>query len=137
VFRADANLVQLIARRVLIPSGPLIASVAIGASGAVSESTVGVLVALAMVWFFCALILVPALLFKDDPSPGPSTDDGGGRHGPDEPPDSDPDPGGIPLPDAEQSQQRVRDHVRRRRPWLRRRTAQEPDPARRAPIGPD
>ena len=64
--------------------------------------------------------------------PGPSdSDDGGGGGGsgprePDAPPDA--PRGGIPLPDAEQSRERVRDHDRPGRRRLRpRRPAREPD----------
>lgn len=65
--------------------------------------------------------------------PGPSDGDDGGGWGPRRPL-SPPDPprGGIPLPDAEQSRQRVRDHDRPARRRLRR----GPDraPARTVPL---
>ena len=111
----------------LVPSGPLILAVALGSSGALPEPVAQLLALLAMVWFFCALILVPALLFRPDSSPGSSTDEDGGGSRPPEPPSRDPGPGGIPLPDAEQSSERVRDHVRRKRPWPRRRPVREPE----------
>jgi hypothetical protein len=109
-----------------VPSGPLIVMTALGSVGVVSESLARGLLLVSMAWFFCALILVPALLFRPDASPGSSTDeDPGGGGGPQGPPSRDPDPGGIPLPDAEQSRERVRDHVRPRRRWLRRRAVRE------------
>jgi hypothetical protein len=62
-----------------------------------------------------ALILVPILLYRPaGPPPGPSgDDDGGARPEPSPPAPPRPD-GGIPLPDAEQSRTRVRDHSRPR-----------------------
>lgn len=85
------------------------------------------------------LMLVPALLFGNpDSSSGPSdSDDGGGGGPPPEPPAPPATPrGGIPLPDAEPSPRRMRDHaspgpirVRQRRPTHEPRRA--PAPARR------
>jgi hypothetical protein len=77
-----------------------------------------------------ALMLVPAFLFRGlGPSSGPSDGDGGGGGGgPDRPPEPPATPrGGLPLPDAEQSRVRLRDHDRPafRRP-ARRRPAREP-----------
>ncbi|MBV8945871.1 MAG: hypothetical protein JO286_12360 [Solirubrobacterales bacterium] len=129
MFRPDANLPMRLGRTVLIPFGPLIVVIALASSRELTESVAGPLLLIAMAWFFCSLILVPALLFRADAPPGSSTDeDGGGSGGPQEPPSRDPGPGGIPLPDAEQSSERVRDHVRRKRRWPRR-TAREPVPA--------
>ncbi|MBV9338293.1 MAG: hypothetical protein JO262_05020 [Solirubrobacterales bacterium] len=131
MFRPHASFPLRFARTVLVPSGPLIVAIGFGTSGALSESVAKLLLLLTMAWFFCSLILVPALLFRPEPSRGSSTDDdGGGSGGPREPPSRDPGPGGIPLPDAQQSSERVRDHVRRKRTWLRRRTAREPEPVR-------
>jgi len=69
------------------------------------------------------------------PPPGPSDSDdggGGGGLGPPEPTAPTGAPrGGIPLPDAEQSRERVRDHDRPKRRLLPRRPAREPD---RAPV---
>jgi hypothetical protein len=64
--------------------------------------------------------------------PGPSDyDDGGGGGGGSGPREPDAPPGvprsGIPLPDAEQSRERVRDHDRPRRRLRPRRPAREPD----------
>jgi hypothetical protein len=61
-----------------------------------------------------ALMFVPAFLFRGlGPSSGPSDGDGGGGGGPDPPPEPPTTPrGGIPLPDAQQSRVRVRDHNR-------------------------
>ena len=130
MFRPDANLPQRLARSVLVPFGPLIVVIALANLGALSESVGKLLFLVAMAWFFCSLVLVPALLFRAESSPGSSTDeDGGGSGGSRKPPSRGPGPGGIPLPDAEQSRERVRDHVRRPRRWPRRRTAREPEPA--------
>jgi hypothetical protein len=55
------------------------------------------------------LMLAPALLYR---RPGPSDDDGGPGRGPQPPPDP-PAPrprGDVPLPDAEPSRRRLRDH---------------------------
>jgi hypothetical protein len=84
------------------------------------------------------LMLVPALLFGNPGSSGPSDSDGGGGGGPPpEPPTPPAAPrGGIPLPDAEPSPRRVRDHaspgptrVPRRRPAHE--PTRSPVPARR------
>jgi hypothetical protein len=129
VFRPDASLRLRFARTVLVPFGPLIVAIVLGSLG-LAEPVALLLIRLAMAWFFCSLILVPALLFRAEPSPGSSTGEGGdGSGGPQGPPSRDPGPAGIPLPDAEQSSERVRDHVRRKRRWPRRRTAREPEPA--------
>ena len=127
MFRPQANLPRRIVRTVLVPSGPLILTVTIVNLGAISESLGQFILLLSMAWFFCSLILVPALLFRADSSPSSSSDDDGGGTGPPESPPPDPGAGGIPLPDAEQSSQRVRDHVRPKRRWLRRRPAREPE----------
>jgi len=79
-----------------------------------------------------ALMLAPALLYR---RPGPPDDDNGPGRGPQPPPEPPaPGPGGdVPLPDAEQSRRRLRDHrpavSALRRP---RRPAREPvrEPAR-------
>jgi hypothetical protein len=81
-----------------------------------------------------SLVVVPALLYRS-PSSG-SGDSGGGSDfgggsdpGPDPPPDPpDPPHGGIPLPDADQSAARLRDHSGGGRRWRKpRRAAREPD----------
>ena len=128
MFKASANVAQRIARTVLVPSGPLIAVIALGTNsrGTGSERAHGILIMLALVWFFCSLLLVPALVFREDSSPGASADDDGGHGGPPEPPARGPDRGGWPLPDAEQARERVRDHVRPQRQWLKRRASREP-----------
>jgi hypothetical protein len=116
---------------VLVPFGPLIVAIALVSAGALpSERAAGFLITMGMAWFFCSLILVPALLFRAESPPGSSPDDGGGGNGrPPEPPSRGPGPTGIPLPNAEQSSERIRDHVRPKRRWRRRRTAREPEPA--------
>lgn len=134
MFRPDASLPLRFARNVLVPFGPLIVVVVLGSflgrSVRLGEQAYGFLITAAMAWFFCSLILVPALLFRAERSPGSSTDDGrGGSGGPREPPSGDPGPAGIPLPDAEPSSGRIRDHVRGKRQWPPRRTAGDPEPA--------
>jgi hypothetical protein len=110
-----------------VPSGPLIVMVVLGSSGLLSDSVGHTLFLLSFAWFFSSLIIVPALLFRADASPGSSGEDSGSGSGdPPEPPSPERGPGGIPLPDAEQSRERIRDHVRRKRRWLRRRTHREP-----------
>ena len=127
MFRPEASLPLRLARTVLIPFGPLIVAVILVNLGALTEPVAKTFMLVAMAWFFCSLILVPALLFKAESSPGSSMDgDGGGGGSPPVPPSRDPDPGGIPLPDAEQSSERLRDHVRAKRRWPRRRAAREP-----------
>ena len=89
-----------------------------------------------MIWVMCALVLTPAILFPaSGHSPGPPGGDGGGGDDPPDPPERPPSAprGGLPLPDAEQSRDRIRDHDRsgRRRVPLRR-PAREPG-RRRAP----
>jgi hypothetical protein len=81
----------------------------------------------------CAAVLIlPALRDRPDIPPhqsDPGSDDGWGRgpHRPPTPPD--PPRGGIPLPDAEQTRVRLRDHrkLRERLPTRERRPAREPD----------
>jgi hypothetical protein len=81
-----------------------------------------------------AAIMLARRLFSPHwrPPPGPSDSDGGGGgggSGPREPTAPSGAPrGGIPLPDAEQSRERLRDHDRPERRGLRpRRPAREPD----------
>jgi hypothetical protein len=117
---------------VLVPFGPLIAVVVAGSffrnSDGSGEQAYGLLIMGGIGWFICSLIVVPALLFRAESPPGSSEDDDGdGGGGPQEPSSGDPGPAGIPLLDAEQSSERIRDHVRRKRPWPGRRTAREPE----------
>jgi hypothetical protein len=98
----------------------------------VPESVAGTLFLVSMAWFFCALVLVPALVFRESGSSSGSSDDGDGNGSrPSPPPLPDSGAGGIPLADAEQSRERIRDHVRPKRQWWRRRSAREP---RQAPV---
>jgi hypothetical protein len=110
--------------------GPM-ATVVVGVLVGLPDSIGRGLLLISMIWVMSALVLTPAILFPPSGhSPGPpGGDDGGG----DDPPDSrDPPPsaprGGLPLPDAERSRGRVRDHDRfgRRRVPLRR-PAHEPE----------
>jgi hypothetical protein len=81
-----------------------------------------------------ALLLAPGILVAPvDGPPRSPDDDGGGGHGPADPPPRPRSPnGGIPLLDAEQSGTRVRDHGDGRKGRRRiRRPAREPQ---RAPV---
>lgn len=125
-----------IARTVLVVFGPLMLAIAsIIAFGPISDSD-GLakgLVMISVIWVMCALALVPALLFNEAQSPsGPSDeDDHGGSGPPPEPTTPSANGGGIPLPDADQSRERIRDGVRRRRVRARRRSVErEPGPVR-------
>jgi hypothetical protein len=87
------------------------------------------------IWLFSAILLTPAVLFRDrGPSSGPADSDGGGGGGT-EPPSAPvpmPPSGGVPLSDADPAPVRLRDHDRRGLRRLRlRRPAREPD---RAPM---
>jgi hypothetical protein len=97
----------------------------------------GTLLLVCGIWFFSAILLAPAVIFRDSgSSPGSDGDGGGGGGGSPPRPPLPPAPprGGIPLPDAEQSSSRLRDHDRpARRPRTRRRPAHAPD---RAPVAP-
>ena len=133
MFAPDASLGLRIARTVFVPFGPLIVVIVLASARVFSDGSEGLaklLFLVSLAWFFCSLILVPALLFRAEPSPGSPTDeDGGGGGGPREPPSRDQGPRGVPLPDAEQSSERVRDDDRSKRPWPQRRTEREPEPA--------
>jgi hypothetical protein len=118
---------------------PLAALIVLGfvtpAFGQAAARTFG---AIAVVMAIAAVMLARRLFFPGwDPPSGPSDNDGGGGSGPPEPPPQPGSPrGGIPLPDAEQSRHRIRDHDRPDRRRLRpRRPAREPErsPALPAP----
>jgi hypothetical protein len=106
--------------------------VVVGVLVGLPESIGRLLLLFSMIWVMCALVLTPAILFPPSGhSPGPPRGDGGGGGG-DDPPEPPTDPnapsGGLPLPDAEQSRERVRDHDRpRRRGVPLRRPAREPE----------
>ena len=129
VARRPPSLLVRILRTVLIVFGPLLLSIgAVDAIPSLPESLGNGLLRVSGLWLLSVLMITPALLSANsDSEPGPPGSDGGG--GPVEPP-SEPGPpgGGIPLPDAEQARDRVRDHVRpeRRRLWPRR-AAREPN----------
>jgi hypothetical protein len=78
-----------------------------------------------------AVLIIPALRDSPDfpPRPDPGSDGGGGG-GPERPPAPQDPPrgGGIPMPDAEQSRIRLRDHrkLSERLPRRERRPAREP-----------
>jgi hypothetical protein len=84
-----------------------------------------VLVLLWLVLVVGAVIAAPACCYRSGHSP-PGSSDGGGGGGIDPVPPSGPQ-GGIPLPDAKQSDARVRDHTRPKLHTCRpRRSAREP-----------
>src|SRR5262249_14976556 len=98
------------------------------------------LLGLAYLAIVLAVILAPVLFARrakpHDSDPG--SDDGRGKR-PRRPPDRPSSPlGGLPLPDADQSRTRLRDHVRRvdRPPVRSREPAHPPDrpPTRTAPV---
>jgi hypothetical protein len=91
------------------------------------------LLLVAGIWLFSAILLAPAVLFRDSGWPGPADgDEGGGGGGPPPAPlPPAPPRGGIPLPDADQASIRLRDHGRAGWRRLRpRRAAREQKPAR-------
>ena len=114
--------------------GPML-TVIVGVLVGLPDSIGRGLLLFSMIWVMSALVLTPAILFPPSRhSPGPSDGDGGGDDPPD-PPDPPPTAprGGLPLPDAEQSHERVRDHDRPGRRRVRsRRPARDPErrPAR-------
>jgi hypothetical protein len=120
--------------------GPM-TTVIVGVLVGLPESIGRLLLLFAMIWVMCALVLTPVILFPPSgQSPGPPGGDGGGGGGGDDPPEPPTEPpapsGGLPLPDADQSRERVRDHDRpRRRRVPLRRPSREPErrPARVAP----
>jgi hypothetical protein len=75
-----------------------------------------------------SLLVVPVLLYQGSSS-RPDDSGGGGDPRPDPPPGpQDPPDGRIPLPDADQSATRLREHSGGRRRWRKpRRAAREPD----------
>ncbi|HUJ34505.1 MAG TPA: hypothetical protein VLW51_04795 [Solirubrobacteraceae bacterium] len=101
------------------------------ASPAFAQAAANGFGALAVVMAIAGLMLARRLFSPHwRPPPGPSDSDGGGGGGsaPREPPAPPTSPrGGLPLPDAEQSRERIRDHDRPARRRLRpRRPAREP-----------
>ncbi len=124
------SLVIRILRTVLILFGPLVLSFAVVMSFPSLPEAIGKMMLLvSWAWLYSALILTPELLFSgEDSSSGPSDADGGGgtNLGPPSPPSA--PRGGIPLTDAEQARERVRDHDRPDRVGPRRR-AREPERA--------
>jgi hypothetical protein len=125
----------------LVLFGPMASVIGLVAMLPSLQGTVRLLLLCSMIWLMSALLLSPVILFPDwdfPPPPSDGGDGGGGGGGGDDPPKRSPRPspprGGIPLPDAEQSRQRVRDH--RRPAWRRvslRRPAREPQHAPRVP----
>jgi hypothetical protein len=126
---------------VLVLFGPAVSVIGLAVAIPPLHGALRSLVLCSMIWFMSALLLSPAILFPDWGSPPPPSDGGdggGGGGGGDDPPQRSPRPsaprGGIPLPDAEQSRKRVRDH--RRPAWRQvfpRRPAREPEHAPRVP----
>jgi hypothetical protein len=122
-------------RVAVLPLVPMVIAGVVIALGALRMLPDGVTAMILMTVVFLtipAIILVPALLYRrPGPSPDSSDDEGGGGPGPGPPPAPPAPPrGGVPLPDAEQSRTRIREHDRRvfggPRP---RRRVREPDPS--------
>jgi hypothetical protein len=118
--------------RVLLGCVVLPASIVFVALVAPAHTTAG----FAWLMLMAAFIVVPVSLSDGSESPpGPSDEDGGGGSGPDRPPRSPgPSGGGVPLPDADPSRTRLREHgattgIRR----VKRRRSREPErePARK------
>ena len=93
-----------------------------------------VAVPLGWVTLITAMLVVPALSCRNvDRPPGPPDENGGGGPGPD-PPSGSPEPprGGVPLPDADPSRVRVRDHssakIRYLKRWRERQLERDPVP---------
>lgn len=88
-----------------------------------------VAVGLAWVTLIVAMLVVPAWSCRRlDPPSGPPDEDGGGGSGPDRPSDLPVPPrGGLPLPDADPSRLRVRDHSSPRIAHLKRWREREPE----------
>jgi Na+/melibiose symporter-like transporter len=91
------------------------------------EQAAGVLLWIGFVWGLMVAAAAAFLLFHwEGPDPGPGDDGGGGPDSGDTRPTPPPPIGGIPLPDAEPSSTRLRDHrplpraPRPRRPSRRR-----------------
>ena len=89
----------------------------------------------ALFWFTLAFFLAPAAFFFDLIGPIVGDVDGGGGLRTGSPPPTLPGPGigGLPLPDADQSDTRLRDHDRPGRPARPRRPAKEPERRPRVP----
>lgn len=89
-----------------------------------------------LMWGLTMLVLAPVLLFEGPgQGRGGSSDNGGDGPGPDDDrPSPKPPTGGLPLPDAEQSDVRLRGPGRLKRGWGPRRRTREPGrpPARPA-----
>ena len=109
--------------------GPLATLIVVAVLFGLSDQVAQGWLLLSMIWVMCSLVLTPAILFPaSGQAPGPPDGDGGGGDHPPEPPTEPRAPrGGLPLPEAEQSGERIRDHNRpgRRRLPLRR-PAREP-----------
>lgn len=136
--RRSVTLLVRIGFFVLLLFAPLLLVLAAAAMPpGLPERVEGTLLLVSGIWFFSTILLAPAVIFRDSgSSSGPDGDGGGGGGGPPLRPPLPPAPprGGIPLPDAEQSSSRLRDHDRPARSRLpRRRPAHAPG---RAPMTP-
>jgi hypothetical protein len=97
-----------------MPLSAVAVVVAVGLVGGLPDGAAVALLLLLVFLFVPALFFVPALLYRQSgSSPGSSEDNGGGPGpGPDQPLSSPDAPrGGLPRPDAEQAQIRMRDHA--------------------------
>jgi hypothetical protein len=126
-----ANLPVRILLTVVVALGPPVVLIGLvpavlppGASDAVNTATIA-----ALIWFTFAFFTAPAAFLFDLIGPAPDDDGGGGglRLGPTPPPPAGPGAGGPPLPDAQESNARLREPGRPK--WSRpaRRRAKEPE----------
>ena len=98
----------------LVPAVAIAGFVGIGKIGLVPDRLVQTTLLLLAFFVTPVLMFVPALLYRrPGSSPDMPDDDDGGSPGPEPPPARPPTQrGGLPLPDADQSRRRVRDHHR-------------------------
>ena len=96
----------------LVPALVIAGFVGIGEIGLLPDWAVRTTLMLLVFFIIPAMMFVPALLYRrPGSSPDAPDDDGGGGSGPEPPPARPASPrGGVPLPDAEPSRRRVRDH---------------------------
>jgi hypothetical protein len=112
---------------VVIVFGPIGLTLAVGMLGLALPEAVGKTLLMGSGGWMCCSFMLVAELFSSSPnSPGSSDADDSGGTDPPGPPTPPTPGGGIPLPDAEQARERVRDHNRPARVRLRGRT-REPE----------
>ena len=99
----------------LVPALVIAGFVGVGEIGLLPDRVVRTTLMLLVFFIIPSVVFVPALLYHRPGSSPPDApdDDGGGGPGPEPPPARPTAPrGGVPLPDAEPSRRRVRDHNR-------------------------